>query len=73
LSIPHGNTEHASFAGTATYAGGQAGVAVGYRNLFLGVELTLAEAFGSASVTATSLPTVRPVEFTGFVVYPASG
>jgi len=73
LSIPHGDTEHASFEGTATYAGGQAGVAVGYRNLFLGVELTLAEAFGSASVTATSLPAVRPVEFTGFVVYPAFG
>lgn len=48
-------------------------MAVGYRNLFLGVELTLAEAFGSASVTATSLAAVRPVEFTGFVVYPAFG
>ena len=73
LSIPRGNTEHATFEGNATYVGGQAGVAVGYRNLFLGVEMTLAEAFGSASVTATSLPTVRPVDFTGFVVYPAFG
>jgi hypothetical protein len=73
LSIPNGNTEYASFEGSAAYVGGQAGAAVGYRNLFLGVELTLAEAFGSASVTATSVAEVRPVDVTGFVVYPAFG
>lgn len=48
-------------------------MAVGYRHLFLGFELTLAEAFGSASVTATSVPAVRPVDVTGFVVYLAFG
>ncbi len=73
LSIPHGNTEQASFEGHATYVGAQGGLAVGYRHLFLGVELTLAEAFGSSSVTATSVPAVRPVDFTGFVIYPAFG
>ena len=73
LSIPHGDTEQASFEGHATYVGGQGGLAVGYRYLFLGFELTLAEAFGSASVTATSVPAVSPVAFTGFVVYPAFG
>jgi hypothetical protein len=73
LSIPRGNTEQASFEGHVTYVGGQGGLAVGYRYLFLGVELTLAEAFGSFSVTATSVPAVRPVDFTGFVVYPAFG
>jgi hypothetical protein len=73
LSIPHGDTEQASFEGHATYIGGQGGLAVGYRHLFLGFELTLTEAFGSASVTATSVPAVRPVDFRGFVVYPAFG
>jgi len=73
LSIPGGDTELASFEGQATYVGGQAGLALGYRHLFFGVELTLAEMFGSASVTATSLPAVRPVDFSGFVVYPAFG
>jgi len=73
LSIPHDGSEQASFEGHATYLGGQGGVAVGYRHLFLGFELTLAEAFGSADVTASSVAAVRPVNVSGFVVYPAFG
>src|SRR4029077_343552 len=73
LTIPGGEMQLASFEGHATYVGGQGGLAIGYRHLFFAVELTLAEAFGSASVTATSLPEVRPVDFTGFIVYPAFG
>ena len=73
LSIPHGNTEQASFEGRATYVGGQGGLAIGYRHLFLGVELTVAEVFGSSTVRASSVPAVSPVDFTGLVVYPAFG
>ena len=70
---PGGDVQLASFEGHATYVGGQGGLAIGYRHLFFAVELTLAEAFGSASVAATTLPEVRPVDFSGFIVYPAFG
>jgi hypothetical protein len=73
LAVPHGDTELASFEGRALYLGGQAGLAVGYRHLFLGFELTLAEVYGSASVTATSLAGLGSVDFSGLVVYPAFG
>jgi len=73
LSIPNGDTDLASFEGHATYLGGQAGVALGYRHLFFGVELTMTEVFGTATVTATSLPMLRAVDFSGLVIYPAFG
>jgi hypothetical protein len=73
LTVPGGDVELASFEGHATYVGGQAGLALGYQHLFFGVELTLAEAFGSASVTAASLVELRTVDFSGFIVYPAFG
>ena len=72
LTIPGGDVQLASFEGNTTYVGGQGGLALGYRHLFFGVELTLAEAFGSASVTST-LAEARPVDYSGFIVYPAFG
>ena len=63
----------ASFEGSAFYYGGQVGVAVGYRKVFFGIELTLAGLSGSATAsTMLSIPT-RKVDINGFVVYPALG
>jgi hypothetical protein len=71
LTVPGADVELASFEGHATYAGAQAGIALGYRRVFVAVELTLAEAWGSADVSVTTLPELRPVSWSGFVVYPA--
>jgi hypothetical protein len=63
----------ASFEGSAFYFGGQAGVAVGYRKVFFGIELTVAGLTGSATAsTMLAIPT-RNIELTGVVVYPAVG
>ena len=74
LSIP-GMTEveQASFDGHTTYLGGQGGLALGYRHVFFAVELTLVQAFGRAGVTAATVAEVRPVDYSGFVVYPTFG
>ena len=74
LSIP-GTTEveRASFDGYTIYLGGQGGLALGYRHLFFAVELTLVQAFGRAGVTAATVAETRPVDYTGFVVYPTFG
>ena len=64
--------ELARFHGHGAYYGGQGGVALGYRKLFLGVELTLMELSGTASTSATTLPNGgRSTDISGFVVYPA--
>jgi hypothetical protein len=73
LAIPGAEAELASFEGHTTYLGGQAGFALGYKHLFFGFELTLVQGFGSASVKAATLAEVRPVDYSGFVVYPAFG
>src|SRR4051794_34263821 len=46
LELPS-ETTVARFEGTATFVGGQGGIALGYRKLFLAFELTLMEAFGT--------------------------
>lgn len=62
----------ATFQGHGLYYGGQGGVALGYRKLFLGVELTLMELSGTASTSATTLAIgSRTTDISGFVVYPA--
>lgn len=62
----------ATFQGHGLYYGGQGGVALGYRKLFLGVELTLMELSGTARTSATTLATgARTTDISGFVVYPA--
>lgn len=64
--------ELATFRGQGLYYGGQGGVALGYRKLFLGVELTLMELSGTASTSSTTLANgARSTDISGFVVYPA--
>jgi hypothetical protein len=71
---PGATIELARFDGSSIYFGGQAGFAVGYKHVFFGVELTVAQSSGSASVTVPpSVATVRPFDFEGMVVYPAFG
>jgi hypothetical protein len=62
----------ATFEGHGFYYGGQGGLALGYRKLFLGLELTLMELSGSASTSVTTLAEgARTTDISGFVVYPA--
>ena len=42
--------ELATFDGKSTFVGGLGGIAVGYRHLFFGVELTVGQLFGSAAL-----------------------
>jgi hypothetical protein len=65
----------ASMSGSAYYVGGQAGVGLGYRWLFLAFELTITELIGSARFDApimTDSPS-RELELSGLVIYPTLG
>lgn len=81
LSIPGMPTpDLARFEGHAMYYGGQGGFAVGYRNIFFAVELTLAQISGTGSVTEVSdpggggtEPIARAANLNGFVIYPTVG
>jgi hypothetical protein len=81
LAIPYVQaTDLATFDGHAMYFGGQAGFAVGYRYVFLAVELTMARLVGSASVKTSTPPRdmgpdpiAGDVELTGFIIYPTFG
>jgi hypothetical protein len=78
LSVPGVSTpDLASFEGHAIYYGGVAGVAVGYRYIFLALELTVAELVGSADVTAVMTaatePVARSADLSGLVFYPTFG
>ena len=73
LTLPSSQTV-ASFDGTATFLGGQAGVAFGYRKLFVAFELTMAEAFGTAHLTATTLsPPTHDTNISSFTIFPSIG
>jgi hypothetical protein len=64
----------ASFDGKSMYVGGQGGLALGYRKLFLAVELTLVEAIGTAHLSAPSLdPSTHDTDLGGFIVFPTFG
>ena len=67
----------ASFQGHGIYYGGVGGLAVGYRHVFLALELTVAELSGSADVktvqTAATEPVARNADISGLVFYPAFG
>jgi hypothetical protein len=52
--------------------GGQAGVAFGYKHVFLGVELTLAEIFSSGELDAFGKRALA-VDLDSFIVYPTIG
>jgi hypothetical protein len=81
LSIPGVDApDLASFEGHTIYYGGQGGVALGYRHIFFGVELTLAQVTGTGTVTAASdprnggsEPIARTASLDGFVIFPAFG
>lgn len=74
LSLPNNDTTVARFDGKAGALGGQAGFAIGYRRLFFAVELTLAEAFGTAHLTAPLLnPPTHDTSVSSFTIFPAFG
>ena len=73
LNLVQMETELAAFQGDAFYVGAQGGVAVGYRHIFFGVELTMGGLSGGATVTTTLATTKRTTDISGFVIYPAFG
>jgi hypothetical protein len=73
LKLP-GDTTLARFDGTAAFVGGQGGFALGYRRLFVAFELTLAEALGSAHLTAVGLtPPTHDTHISSFTIFPSLG
>lgn len=65
----------ATLSGSAYFVGGQAGLGIGYRWLFVAFELTVAEMLGGASAKAPGLadaPT-HDLELSGLVIYPSIG
>lgn len=73
LELVQDETVLGVFRGSALYYGGQVGVAVGYRHVFFGLELTLAGMTGSAAATTTLPIPSRRAELSGLIVYPAFG
>jgi hypothetical protein len=73
LTLPGIEPTLASFDGTASALGGQAGFALGYRKVFFGVELTLAEAFGTAHLSAPLKPTEHDTSVSSFTIFPSVG
>lgn len=65
-------TELASFGGHAFYVGAQGGVAVGYKHVFFGFELTLVQLISNGSLQVLE-QTVRELDHSSFIVYPALG
>ena len=59
----------ATAEGTGMLLGAQGGIALGYRKVFIGFELTLAQSFGSATLSAFGEST--NVGLGSFIVYPA--
>lgn len=71
INAPFYKSEIANFKGTSGYFGAQAGLAVGYKYLFVAFELTFAQMFGHANTTF--LGASHRTEVDGFIVYPAFG
>ncbi|KYF65573.1 hypothetical protein [Sorangium cellulosum] len=67
-----GEHEIASFSGTGLYVGGQAGVALGYKHVFFGFELTLAEIFTGGELSVLGERAVA-VDLDSFIIYPSVG
>jgi hypothetical protein len=64
----------ASFDGTAVFVGGQAGVALGYRKLFVAFELTMVEALGTAHLRSQALtPQTHDSKISSFTIFPSVG
>ena len=66
---PEANRVSGTVSGRGVYVGGYAGVALGYKSLFVGPELTLVQLIGDADVSA--LGGTQNVAVKSFVVYPA--
>jgi len=69
---PVGNTPEsqtlASVDGTSIFAGGQAGVAVGYKHLYVAFEMTVVKLFSTAQIAV--LDSKRDVDIGGTIIYP---
>jgi hypothetical protein len=65
----------ASMSGHAYYLGGQGGVGLGYRWLFVAFELTITGVMGRATLEAPAIPDAptHSAELSGLVVYPTLG
>jgi hypothetical protein len=72
LTLP-GEVTLASFDGTGVFVGAQGGFAIGYRKVFVAFELTLAEAFGTAHLSAPLAPTTHDVDVSSFTIFPSVG
>ncbi|HVZ72845.1 MAG TPA: hypothetical protein VHJ20_10765 [Polyangia bacterium] len=73
LSLP-GDVTVARFDGTAGAFGAQGGFAIGYRRMFVAFELTLAEAFGTAHLSAVGLaPPTHDAGVSSFTIFPSVG
>jgi hypothetical protein len=73
LKLPN-DVVAARFDGDASFVGAQGGFALGYRKLFVAFELTLAQGFGSAHLTAPALsPPTHDSTLSSFVIFPAVG
>lgn len=71
IDAPKFVSEVASFQGTGGYYGAQAGAAFGYKKVFIGFELTMAQLFGHADTTL--LGASRRTDVNSFIVYPSVG
>jgi hypothetical protein len=71
ITLPNNPPEVASLAGHAWYFGGQGGFAIGYRYVFLGVELTMARLSGDATATGLTEAPSHRTDISGMVYYPA--
>ncbi|MDZ4695068.1 MAG: hypothetical protein SGI86_07940 [Deltaproteobacteria bacterium] len=69
LDLPGAVPERASFDASGLIVGGQAGIVGGYKWFFIGVELTMAQNFGTAHLSALSAK--NDVDVSSFIVYPA--
>ena len=65
----------ASMSGNAYYLGGQSGIGLGYRWIFLAFELTVTEMVGHAQVNAPAITDApsRDLALSGLVIYPSIG
>jgi hypothetical protein len=73
LVIPNELPEIATFAGHSTFIGGMGGLALGYRKLFVGLELTVGNLSGSTATALSTTGVARAADLGGTVVYPAFG
>ena len=60
-------------SGTNLYSGGQVGAAVGYKKVWLGLELTVAGLSGAAKIDVPAAGRSIDAKFGGLVVYPTIG